>query len=86
MNIQLNIERLVLDGINLPQHQGPMLKASIEAELTRLLTEGGLSPGMANGLAVPRIATGNLQLNATNNATQLGQQIARSIYGGIGHE
>jgi len=86
MNIQLNIERLILDGIDLQQHQGPLLKASVEAELTRLLSTGGISPSLAAGVAVPRIAVEPMQLNATNNATQLGRQIAQSVYGGIAHE
>lgn len=86
MNIQLNIERLILDGIDLPRHQGPLLKASVEAELARLLSTGGISPSLAAGVALPRIAVGNIQLNATNNPAQLGQQIAQSVYGGIAHE
>jgi hypothetical protein len=91
MNIKLHIERLVLDGVNIAPGQRHLLQASVEAELTRLLMAGGLSPSLAQGTVLPRtvlprISTGGIQLTAGNNPTQLGQQIAQSVYGGIGHE
>jgi hypothetical protein len=86
VNIILHIERLVLDGINIGPDQRPLLHASVEAELLRLLTDGGLSPGLAQGTALQRMSTSAIQLTGGNNPTQLGQQIARSVYGGIGHE
>ena len=85
MNIKLNIERLVLDGVNITPEQRYLLQASVETELTRLLVERGLSPSLAQGTAVPQISTGGIQLT-NNNPTQIGQQIAQSVYGGIGHE
>ena len=86
MNINLHIERLILDGVDIAPGQRHLLQGAVEAELTRLLTTGGLSPDLVGGVAVPRISAGNMQLRAGNNATQLGQQIAQSVYGGIGHE
>ena len=84
MNINLHIERLVLDGISLAPNQRHLLQASIEAELTRLLTQDGLDSGLHQGVGVPKISAANLQLNAGTNPTQLGQQIAASVYSGIG--
>lgn len=85
MNINLHIDRLVLDGVNIAPGQRHLLQASVEAELTRLLTDGGLAPGLAQGIALPRMSTSGMQLTG-NNPTQLGRQIAQSVYGGIGHE
>lgn len=85
MNINLHIERLVLDGITLAPDQRHVLQASVEAELIRLLTDGGLSPSFAQGMAVPRISTDSIQLTS-NNLMQIGQQVAQSVYGGIGRE
>ena len=85
MNIKLHIERLVLDGVNIAPGQRYLLQASVETELTRLLTDGGLSPSLAQGTALPRISASGIQLTG-NNPTQLGQQIAQSVYGGVGHE
>jgi hypothetical protein len=84
VNIKLHIERLVLDGVNIAPDQRHLLQASVETELTRLLTDGGLSPSLAQGTALPRLSTSGIQLPG-NNPTQLGQHIAQSVYGGIGH-
>jgi hypothetical protein len=65
-------------------YQRHLLQASVETELTRLLTDGGLSPSLAQGTALPRLSTSGIQLPG-NNPTQLGQHIAQSVYGGIGH-
>jgi len=85
MNITLHIERLVLDGVPIAPDQRHLLQASVEAELSRLLTNGGLSPTLAQGTAVPWVSTHGIQLT-NNNPTQIGQHIAQSVYGGIGHE
>ena len=85
MNINLHIERLVLDGLEIAPEQRPVLQAAVERELSRLLTERGLSPSLAQGIAVPQISTGGIQL-INSNPTQIGQHIAQSVYGGIGRE
>lgn len=85
MNINLHIERLVLDGIDLTPDQQQLLQASITSELTLLLSNGGLAPHLVEGITLARLSTNGIQLTG-NNPTQLGQQIARSVYGGIGHE
>jgi hypothetical protein len=85
MNINLHIERLVLEGVDIVPNQRHLLQASVETELTRLLTDRGISPSLAQGVALPRLSTNGMQLTG-NNPTQLGQQIAQSVYGDIGHE
>lgn len=86
MNINLHIERLVLDGLDLAPEQRPLLQAAVESELSRLLTERGLSPGLAQGVAVPRLSAQDIRMTSANNPKQLGQQIAQSVYRGIGRE
>lgn len=86
MKLNLHIERLVLDGISLTTDQRHLLQASVTAELTRMFAEGDLSSGLADGYAQSRLTAGSIQLNVGSTPTQLGQQIARSVYGGIGHE
>ena len=86
MNINLHIERLVLDGVNIATHQRPLLQEALQAELTRLLATGGLSDGLTRGIALPRISAGGIQLTSDHDPVQMGQQIAQSVYGGIGHE
>lgn len=83
MNVYVSIERLVLDGIEIAQRERPLLQAAVEAELGRLLAEGGLSSSLVAGGAYPNAAAGTIQL--TNQpSVQLGRQIAQAVYGGIG--
>lgn len=82
--IQVHIERLILEGIPLEPAQRPLLQAAVEAELARLLAEGGLAAGFLSGGAVPAVRAGAIELGSTQGPVQLGQQIARAVYGGIG--
>jgi len=84
MNIDLHIERLVLDGIDVPHHERPALQAAMSAELTRLLTEGGLQSGLTAGGAMAFARGDDMQMSTSGDTKQLGQQIARSVHGGLG--
>jgi hypothetical protein len=84
MNIEVRIERLILDGFAVAPHRRPVLQAAVEAELARLLAEGGLASAWHSGGAVPRVAADSIQLTGQENPTQIGQQIAGAVYRGIG--
>lgn len=84
MNISLHIDRLILDGISISHAQRPLLQAAVEAELGRLLTEGGMGAEWRSGGAVPSLSTPAIQLSPEGNPTQWGHQIAQSVYRGIG--
>jgi hypothetical protein len=84
MNIQVHIERLVLDGVTVAPGDRPELQAAVETELARLLADGGLSPALLGGGAVPSVRTGETQLSPEGDAVGIGQQIAAAVYGGIG--
>lgn len=84
MNIQLHIERLILDGLPATSVRGPQVKAAVEAELTRLLTANGLSHELQGGAAMQGLSASPLEVSADTKPAQLGKQIARSVYGGIG--
>jgi hypothetical protein len=81
MNIDLQIEQLNLTGVNLTPRQRQELKAALEAELSRLLTSSDISRRQAN-IALPSIPI-KVDAGGAKNPTQLGQQIAQSIYGGL---
>lgn len=83
MNVELYIERLVLDGVPLGPGQGDRLRASVEAELERLLTDGDVPPRLANGGAVPYVSGTTIHLAKKRDSQQLGQQIAGAVYGGL---
>jgi hypothetical protein len=84
MAIRVHIERLVLDGLPIDRRQGVQVQVALERELARLLTMSGLHPELASGRAVPSIQADRINLGLEVSPTRLGQQIARSVYGGIG--
>jgi hypothetical protein len=84
MNIQVHIERLILDGVAVAPGERSRLQAAVEGELARRLAEGGLAPALLGGGAVPAVQAGNIQLAGEPDTVGLGQQIARAAYGGIG--
>ena len=84
MNVNLHIDRLILDGVNMVSGQRHLLQASVESELARLLTDGGVSSRIAAGGALPHVSANDIQFSGGNDPVQLGRQIAQSVYGGIG--
>mgnify|MGYP001615009681 FL=1 len=84
MNINVNIERLILDGLHIQPGQGDLVKAAIEAELSRLLTNGGIADSLQSGGAFPSVHTNSIQVTELSNPTQLGGQIAQAVYREIG--
>ena len=83
MNINLHIERLILDGISVESHQRPLLEASLETELGRLLAQNGIASGLQRGGAFNAIQTDSIDVGEKNEPSHLGRYIAWSVYGGI---
>lgn len=84
MNINLRIERLILDGLPVTLAERGVLQAAIETELTQLLVTSGLNAAFLERMSIPSMPTSTMQWPANNNPTHLGQQIARSVYSEIG--
>jgi hypothetical protein len=82
MNIHIHIEHLILDGIDVPPGQGPLLQATVTSELTRLLRQGGLAHDIQSGCSYPTIQGGTIDLQGTD-AAALAPQIAHAVYEGI---
>ena len=82
MTIHLHIEHLILDGIDLPPGQRPLLKALVATELAQLITTGGLAPAWQADGSYGHMPGGTLTLTNTQ-ATTLGPQIAGAVYGGM---
>ena len=83
MNIHLHIERLILDGLPVEPRDGARVRVAVEAELTRLLTDGGLGEAYTSGGAIACLRTDTIQASDAR-PQPLGAQIARAVYGGIG--
>ena len=85
MNINVHIERLILDGLPVARHEGPLVQAAVEAELARLLVADGLAPTLKSvGGATPSVNAPGIQFTSNSSPAELGQKIARAVYGGIG--
>ena len=82
MDIRVRIDRLVLEDVTLPLGGRTALGAALEAELGRLLAEGGLAKAWQAGAAVPRLAARPVLL--ASSPAKLGTGIARTVYGGLG--
>jgi len=77
-NVELHIGELVLRG--LPYGQRYRVAAAVEAELKRLLDEGGLPPSLAAGSTLPQVQVDDLRVEAGAKPGAVGTQIAGSIY------
>jgi hypothetical protein len=84
MNINLHIERLILDGLALEAGDGTALRAALEIELARLLSQNTDVSNWQTGAAVPSVRADAIQLKAESSSAQIGRQIAGSIYESIG--
>ena len=85
MNVNLHIERLVLDGLELERGHEPLLRAALEAELTRLIAGGG-GAGLVSAETVPRLPAPGIETAGGDGGdpAHLGRRIARSVYDSFG--
>jgi hypothetical protein len=83
VKVNLHIERLVLDGPLLNRAQGPAVKAAVEAELARLISDRGISNGLMAGGAISGLSGEGISATRRASPTSLGKQIARSVYGSL---
>lgn len=84
MRINLQIDRLVLDGFDLQRNQRPLMQAAFESELTRLLVRDGLNQELSAGVALPSLSAPAIEISKDAKPNVLGQQIAQAVYNGIG--
>jgi hypothetical protein len=79
MTIEVRIDRVVLDGVDLPPCQSRALGEALEAELARLFmaSRPGAWPESA------RVRRAELRLPEDGTAVALGRDIARAIHSGL---
>ncbi len=85
MDINLHIERLVLDGVGIGCGQGDLLQASVTNELTRLFNRGGLVSIFVGGAALSGVATNSIQMS-DGKPKHLVNELLNLCYGGIDRE
>lgn len=82
-NLNLHIDRLVIDGLALSSHANAQLQQVIASELAALLQTGGWLPDATTNLHVARLAGADWQLPERNDPASLGHSIADAIYQSI---
>jgi len=83
MNINIDIEKLVLEGVSISPSQGRKLQGLVEAELGRLLRTEGIPNNWQAGGVVSHVPRGAIQLKPGSNPTQMAQEIAQTVYRGM---
>jgi hypothetical protein len=81
MNINLHIERLVIDGSLVADGQGPFVQAAVADELARLLSSNGLAVASAGNEV--SLNAGEIHCQPKTFAGQLGQKIGRSVFASL---
>ena len=81
MKVSVHIDRLVLDGFDLPPLSRGELRAALERELAHLIAGDDIASTLARRGALP--AVGAPQISAEGPPTQLGTAIAAAVYGGL---
>jgi hypothetical protein len=81
MNINLHIERLMLDGLSVASGEAALVQAAVEAELGRLLTSSLFAS--ASSFAEARVAGGEIHLRPGASARDLGVEIGRSVFASL---
>ena len=79
MTLTINIEQIILEGIDIAPSQRPRLQTAVEAELSRLLQEKGIPRQLQKGGAIASLPA-NVKVTKGKNPEQMGKEIALSIY------
>ncbi len=82
MNIKFKIDEIILEVGSLSRSQRNRLQEALEAELSSLVRVKGIPPQRPQGGTIAKLPV-TPNLTKEMNPTQMGQEIARSIYGGL---
>jgi hypothetical protein len=82
MKIRVEIERLVLTGIDVGAREAAQIQAAVKRELTRMIAGEEMGREIAASTAVPKIIGPDLDLRKESPG-RMGERIAGSVYGGM---
>ena len=80
-DVRLHIDRLVLEGVPLSRSESAVLGQAVGAELTRLVSEGGLQPRNLPSPSARPLSASQLSFDSAAGPEAWGVQIAQSVYG-----
>ena len=77
-NIEINIEELKLYGFS---HVDRFrIGQALQIELTRLITENGISQSLSRGGEIAHLGGGSFNVNPNSKPHAIGAQVAKSVY------
>lgn len=82
--VRISIGRLTLDGFELDAADAGRVKHALAAEVSRLLSGGGLPPGLTEGRTTTTLSRRPLRIAAWRDPTDLGAQVGRALVRGLG--
>ena len=83
MNVNLHIERLVLEGLTLSGHDAARVEQAVQAELTRLFAHNEAAASSLASAAVPSVKAAPFHMCRADDPPRLGSAIAQSVHGAI---
>jgi len=83
-DVELHIERLILDGVPIGSGDAAIVQSVVEAELARLISAEGLSSSVLSGGAHSVLRGSTVRASAATGPREWGTQIARAVHSGLG--
>jgi len=84
MTLNIRIDRIVVEGMELTPGQRRQLKAGLETSLGKLFAEHGIPEDIASLRSMSKLPVEPIRIGDVDmQATQMGAQIAQSIYAGL---
>lgn len=83
MNVNLRIDRLILNGVDLESGEADTLRSAIRSELASMILRHGLEDRFVESHSSPGLRGNNVTVSTVNDPAKLGRQIAQSVYGAI---
>jgi hypothetical protein len=83
MNVNLHIERLVLDGFALGSRDAALVQEAVRTELVRLFAGDEAATSSLASAAMPSVQGAPLRLSGAETPPRLASAIAQSVYGAI---
>ena len=81
MNVNLSIDRLILDGLDVAELDHDLLRGSFETELSRLIAASGI--GVSGG-ALATLPAPSIEVAPNATASDIGRSIASAVHAGLG--
>lgn len=79
MNIEIHIERLILEGFAARDRYA--IGDAVSAEITRILMEQGIPASWQQDISIPRLDAGSFTMSKSNAVNTVGNQIAQAVVG-----